>query len=100
MSTTDHDPHVTAEERNATRTDLLRELASETCCCGKDKRKRNTFCASCYYSLPQYLKREIHKLVGEGYEEGYAAAREFLEREAWPKRALRTKPDDRQGALL
>lgn len=59
--------------------ELIDELSSTACRCGKNKRPRNTFCTGCYYSLPQPMPVALYHRVGQGYEEAYAAAAEFLD---------------------
>ena len=59
--------------------DLLRELRGTTCRCGAAKRTRETFCRDCYYRLSPPQRRALYRLVGEGYEEAYAAAVAKLE---------------------
>ena len=58
--------------------ELMAELSSATCRCGKPKRMRETFCNHCYRTLPPPMRRALYRLVGEGYEEAYAAAVEHL----------------------
>jgi len=54
------------------------ELMSEGCQCGKSKRSGYSFWFSCYWKLPMHMQRDLYKLIGEGYEEAYEAAVEFL----------------------
>lgn len=58
--------------------ELIRELGGGVCRCGKQKRRRQTFCRACYYSLPHTMRRALYNLVGEGYEQAYQAAAERL----------------------
>lgn len=53
---------------------LVHELAGTRCRCGKTKRGGETFCRSCYYRLPPPYRRALYALLGDGYEEAYAAA--------------------------
>lgn len=59
--------------------DLLRELAGPLCRCGRPKRTRETFCASCYHRLPTHLRRALYQRIGQGYEEAYEAAIDYLD---------------------
>jgi hypothetical protein len=56
----------------------VRELGSTLCRCGATKRKGRTFCATCYYRLPQDLRCDLYKRLAEGYLDAYAAAVEYL----------------------
>ena len=73
--------------------DLVRWLASEECRCGKTKVARQTFCRWCYAILPREMQRALYARIGQGYEQAFAAAVDFLderEREQERKRkALR-----------
>jgi nicotinamide riboside kinase len=54
--------------------ELLRELQSTVCRCGRVKRARQTFCAECYRALSRKLQVGLYRRFGSGYEESYAAA--------------------------
>ena len=58
---------------------LAAELESRECphCSGR-KDRQCTFCRRCYYRLPTSLRSPLYKRIGEGYEQAYEAAREFL----------------------
>lgn len=58
--------------------ELLKELASTTCRCGKDKKAKETFCKTCYFLLPMAKRRALYKRVGEGYEEAYQDACSYI----------------------
>jgi hypothetical protein len=58
----------------------VRELGGTLCRCGSKKRKGHTFCATCYYRLPQNLRCDLYKQLAEGYLDAYAAAVAFLKR--------------------
>lgn len=57
---------------------LIAELRSVTCRCGAAKKTRQTFCPQCYYALPHSMRVRLWDLMGEGYEQAYAAAAEKL----------------------
>ncbi len=59
---------------------LIRELVSTECRCGRAKKSRQTFCRSCYFSLPREMQANLYRLVGEGYEEAYEAAVQYFDR--------------------
>jgi len=59
--------------------DLIAELRSETCRCGRRKQSRQTFCRSCYFSLPSPARSDIYKRVGSGYQQAYDAAVALLD---------------------
>ncbi len=59
----------------------LRELDSEICLCGKRKKKRESFCRDCYFSLPQGLRNRLYRTMSEGYAEIYDLAKDYLKYE-------------------
>lgn len=58
---------------------LIRELAGDKCRCGKAKRPKQTFCRSCYFSLPEPMRAALYDRIGEGYEQAYGNAVAHLE---------------------
>jgi hypothetical protein len=58
---------------------LVKELAGETCRCGKTKRRAQTFCRACYFSLPRPMQLALYRHVGAGYEQAYMNAAIYLE---------------------
>lgn len=54
------------------------ELGCQKCRCGLSKDKGVTFCRHCYFSLPATYQRALHRKLGEGYTEAYAAAVRYL----------------------
>jgi hypothetical protein len=55
-------------------------LRSGTCHrCGGYKRPGMAHCGSCYARLPQEMKTELWKRVGEGYERAYVDSLLWLE---------------------
>lgn len=56
----------------------VKELQSETCYCGAKKESGQTFCKREYFALPQKKRRALYNRIGEGYEEAYRDAREYL----------------------
>lgn len=59
--------------------ELVKELRGKRCRCGAKKRERETFCKSCYYSLPGDKRHALYARIGAGYEGAYASAVEYLE---------------------
>ncbi len=59
--------------------DLVAELKGTICRCGNGKPTMFTFCRKCYGALPRVMGLKLYKRIGEGYEEAYAAAVEFLQ---------------------
>ena len=53
-------------------------LKSEECQCGRTKRARTSLCYRCYSSLPKDLQRDLWLRMGDGYEEAYDKAVEWL----------------------
>lgn len=58
---------------------LLKELDSKTCRCGRDKTRQQTFCKPCYWSLPAEMRTALYRRLGHGYEEAYEAAVGYLD---------------------
>lgn len=58
--------------------ELVEELGGTKCQCGRSKKRANTFCSKCFYSLPKDQQRALYKRLGDGYEEAYATAMESL----------------------
>ena len=56
------------------------ELNSEECICGKEKVPGNSFCYTCYKSLPLRMREALYQRLGCGYEAAYDKAVEWLER--------------------
>jgi hypothetical protein len=57
------------------------ELNGEECACGAWKRSMFAFCYTCHRSLPEDMKRELWKRIGDGYEEAYNEAISWLKEE-------------------
>jgi hypothetical protein len=73
-----NDETINALERAALLA-ILTELAGGACRCGSAKKPRQAFCKSCYQRLPRLRRVALYKRVGEGYEQAYAAACEYLD---------------------
>lgn len=80
---------VGVQAMTAIQQELVRELAGPTCFCKRVKTPGETFCKWHYFSLPADMKRALYKRLGAGYEEAYAAAKEFLELQANLKKQFR-----------
>lgn len=65
---------ITAEERIR----ILRELPKIECFCGAKKVSGQTFCHRHYKSLPLQMRSNLYHGFGDGYEEAYTDAREWL----------------------
>ena len=61
---------------------ILRELHGEVCQCSGPKQKDLPFCDACYGRLPRALQIPLWKHLGDGYEQAYTAALQFLRRTA------------------
>ncbi len=57
---------------------LVRGLRSNVCVCGKGKAPGRSFCAVCYYTLPEEMRRALYRKLLHGYGEAYGAAVEKL----------------------
>jgi len=53
-------------------------LYGNECFCGKGKRPGDSFCYSCYKSLPQHMQQDLYQRLFFGYEEAYDAAVAWL----------------------
>jgi hypothetical protein len=53
-------------------------LASEECQCGAEKDRRNALCWHCFTSLPTHMKNDLYQRLGNGFEEAYEAAVDWL----------------------
>lgn len=53
---------------------ILRELRGQKCRCGRRKIEKQTFCGSCYHSLPKDMQRALYRRLNKGYEEAYRVA--------------------------
>lgn len=62
-----------------TQQELVRELHSESCRCGKTKRPGLTFCYRCFEVLPLSLKKALYSKMGAGYEEAREQSVECLD---------------------
>jgi hypothetical protein len=56
-------------------------LVVTICHCDRRKKKRMSFCATCYHRLPREMKGALYQRAGQGYEEAYDAAVKYLEGE-------------------
>lgn len=52
-------PVVSEKLSQAVAVQMLREVKSERCICGRDKQARRPFCKSCYHSLPDALRASM-----------------------------------------
>lgn len=57
---------------------LMGELLGTQCRCGATKAKRTSFCRKCFYTLPRERRDALYQRVGQGYEQAYEAACEYL----------------------
>jgi hypothetical protein len=62
----------------------VRELEGTRCYCGAKKQGNQSFCRDEYYALPPAQRQALYRRIGDGYEEAYKNAREYL-REAGKK---------------
>lgn len=57
---------------------LRDEFNGNKCRCGSEKRAYVTFCGKCFYALPHNIRIMLRRKLGEGYEEAYESAVQFL----------------------
>lgn len=62
-----------------TQRQLIAELRGGLCRCGAAKQPRQTFCRSCYFTLPAKMRSALYRRIGEGYEQAYQAAADHLD---------------------
>lgn len=43
--------------------EIVQELSSTKCRCGRQKQPRQSFCRACYYSLPLNVRNELYQRV-------------------------------------
>jgi hypothetical protein len=55
-----------------------KELSGKECQCGRVKRSMMSLCYGCYKKLPGHMQRDLYRKLGNGYEEAYDDAVEFL----------------------
>lgn len=68
-----------AEITQERRREILESLGSTVCgACGGVKREKMSHCTSCYYALPQFMRKALYKRFGEGYEEAYEDSLKYL----------------------
>jgi hypothetical protein len=56
----------------------LNQLKSNECFCGGTKKPKMSFCYPCYKSLPNEMQRALYQRLGDGYEDAYEEACQFL----------------------
>jgi hypothetical protein len=59
--------------------ELIQALAREECRCGAFKKRGHSFCAKCFYSLPEANRRALFTQPGKGYREAFEAACALLD---------------------
>jgi hypothetical protein len=74
-----HDAVVETEQDVTPSNFYYKELRSDGCFCGKEKKPGFSFCYPCYSELPEELRSNLWLKMGEGYEEAYDEAMKFLE---------------------
>jgi hypothetical protein len=70
---------LTAQSKAMDAMQSVQELKSEVCRCGNEKKRGQSFCLSCYRSLPPGLKKALYNRVGDGYEQSYTLACKTLD---------------------
>ncbi len=54
--------------------EAISRLADPRCRCGGEKRRKEALCGGCYYALPTWLRRDMYRRLGQGFELAYATA--------------------------
>jgi hypothetical protein len=67
-------------ERQAQKDKLwyIREFRGNECTCGKTKKPGSAFCYTCFSKLPYTYRMATYQRMGEGYEEAYEDAVQWL----------------------
>jgi hypothetical protein len=63
--------------------------------CHEKKAKNTAFCQRCYFALPKTMQAALWRRFGQGFEDAFLAARDFLKGKPLPPK----KPDT-QGNLF
>lgn len=71
-------------EQLTERQKALQELKEDRCFCGLPKVSGQSFCRSCYFTLPDSWRRTLYARFGSGYEQALAKAKDYL-REKLPR---------------
>jgi hypothetical protein len=53
-------------------------LTADRCLCGQPKKLRRALCLGCSLVLPTAMRNALARHVGNGFEEAYQAAKEWL----------------------
>lgn len=61
----------------------LEQFKSEECLCGRTKKPRFSFCYRCYKALPGDMQKDLYQPFGNGYEEAFDEACQFLQMGVW-----------------
>lgn len=69
---------MTQEQRD--RIWYIKEFKGNECTCGQTKRSRSSFCYACFKSLPRTYQMALYQKMGDGYEEAYEDAVEWLKK--------------------
>jgi len=58
-------------------------LKSEECLCGRTKGRGKAFCWRCWKALPAHMQKALYSRVGQGFEEAYEEAVQWLQLYHW-----------------
>lgn len=61
------------------RRECLLALISKQCQCGAPKASGRSHCRTCYFRLPPFMRKNLYKRLGEGYEQAYTESLAVLE---------------------
>ena len=57
---------------------LLKNLVSENCRCGAEKKSEQSFCGECYFKLSLTDRKALYRKLNSGYQEAYRKALKVL----------------------
>lgn len=80
MGGSTHDGYTITEHAKSRRCslDYYKILKSDECYCGRWKSKSHAVCRRCYVRLPMSIRAALYKIVGEGFEDAYDFAVQWL----------------------
>lgn len=61
----------------------FKELMGEECLCERSKKSGHAFCYRDFKELPGDLQKVLYRRIGNGYEEAFEDAVNFLEVNVW-----------------
>lgn len=57
----------------------LEQIKGDECLCGRTKKPRQAVCFTCWRRLPRDLQRRLYSRLGEGFEEAFDEAAQYID---------------------